>query len=89
MGRLEIFATIPINSNVRGGLHAISSGREFCIATCQDQVGGIDLTWFQKAQEGDGTNTSTVNSTGGDSNDDELNQAKAQAAQENQHHIEQ
>jgi hypothetical protein len=75
MGRLEIFATIPINGNVRGGLHAISSGKEFCVATCQDQIGSIDLTWFQKAEEGEGTNASTVNSTGADSGDSDPSQA--------------
>ena len=48
MGQVETFATIQTNGNVRGGLHAVSSGNNFCVATCQDQVGCIDLTWFEK-----------------------------------------
>jgi len=36
MGQVETFATLQMNGNVRGGLHAVSSGHEFCIATCQD-----------------------------------------------------
>ena len=46
MGQVETFATIQTNGNVRGGLHAVSSGTDFCVATCQDQIGCIDLTWF-------------------------------------------
>ena len=49
MGQVETFATIQTNGNVRGGLHAVSSGANFCVATCQDQVGCIDLTWFLKS----------------------------------------
>ena len=63
MGRLEVFATIPINSNLQGGVHSVSTGREFCIATCHDQVGNVDLNWF--ATVGDESQTAnTVNSTG-------------------------
>lgn len=51
MGRVEVFAKIPMNGSVRGGLHAISSGADFCIATCQDQVGYLDLTWFHRSAE--------------------------------------
>ncbi len=51
MGQVETFATLSMNGNVRGGLHSISSGREFCIATCQEQVGHVDITWFEKLNE--------------------------------------
>ena len=34
MTQVETFATISTGSAVRPGLHAVSAGQEFCIATC-------------------------------------------------------
>ena len=59
MGQVETFATIQTNANVSGGLHAVSSGDTFCVATCQDQVGCIDLTWFEKESGSASTDASS------------------------------
>ena len=60
---------------MRGGLHAVSSGVEFCVATCQDQVGCIDLTWFKKVAPTD--------SSAGDQNSaNHLTSASAQSVGE-------
>ena len=54
MGQLETFQTISTSqalansteSNVVKGLHSLSQGKKFAVATCSDTIGGIQIHWF-------------------------------------------
>lgn len=61
---LETFETIPMTTESSlEGLHSPSAtGSELCTATCRDQVGCVDLTWFKRQTAN--AETSTIASTG-------------------------
>ena len=80
MGQVETFATLQMGGNVRGGLHSMSTGPVFCIATCQDQVGCIELTWFEKHNE-ESKEPDHLSSNAGNTSSSSSNSASAPVAQ--------
>jgi len=50
MGQVEVFSKIPTCENPKG-IHTVSTGKDFCVATCHEQIGSVNLTWFMKKDD--------------------------------------
>ena len=50
MGQVEVFSKIPTCENLKG-IHTVSTGKDFCVATCHEQIGCVNLTWFMKKDD--------------------------------------
>ena len=50
MGQVEVFSKIGTCQNTKG-IHSVSQGKEFCVATCHEQIGSVNMTWFMKRDD--------------------------------------
>ena len=48
LGDVVPFATLLTNPNDRACLTAMSHGDKFCVVTCNEQLGGVDVNWFSQ-----------------------------------------
>ena len=51
MEGISEFADIPTADNSRG-VHAVSQeGKDFCVATCHEKIGCVEVNWYRKDNE--------------------------------------